>query len=93
MVERFNSRVQREVLRHHYLQPSGSENPTDGFDVAYNGRRQRTLKGLSPEKVLHQRLKDKPTLARTAAKKPIWPLWISRSRLWPDAKRSHNQTN
>ncbi|MGE7413264.1 hypothetical protein [Methylobacterium tarhaniae] len=38
------------------------------FNVACDGRRQRALKGLPPEMVLHEGLKDKPALARAAAK-------------------------
>jgi transposase InsO family protein len=69
MVERFNGRVQREVLGITIYSHQDLEILLTGFTVAYNGCRQRTLKGLSPEMVLHQHLKDKPALARTAAKK------------------------
>jgi transposase InsO family protein len=69
MVERFNGRVQREVLGITIYSHQDLKILLAGFNVAYNGRRQRALKGLSPEMVLHQRLKDKPALARTAAKK------------------------
>lgn len=69
MVERFNGRVQREVLGITIYSHQDLEILLTGFNVAYNGRRQRTLKGLSPEKVLHQRLKDKPALARMVDKK------------------------
>ncbi len=66
---RFNGRVQREVVGITIYSHQDLEILLAGFNLAYNGRRQRALKGLSPEMVLHQRLKDKPALARTAAKK------------------------
>jgi len=69
MVERFNGRVQREVLGINIYSHQDLEILLAGFNTAYNGRRQRALKGVAPEMVLHQRLKDKPALARTAAKK------------------------
>ena len=69
MVERFNGRVQREVLGIMIYSYQDLDILLAGFNVAYNVRRQRVLKGLSPEMVLHQRLKDKPALTRTAAKK------------------------
>ncbi|WP_162501637.1 integrase core domain-containing protein, partial [Methylobacterium crusticola] len=68
MVERFNGRVQREVLGITIYSHQDLEILLAGFNVAYNGRRQRALKGLSPEMVLRQRLKDKPALARATAK-------------------------
>ncbi len=69
MVERFNCRVQRKVLGITIYSHQDLEVLLTSFNVVYNDRRQRALKGLSPEMVLHQRLKDKPALARTAAKK------------------------
>ncbi|MGE7413265.1 IS481 family transposase [Methylobacterium tarhaniae] len=69
LVGRFNGRVQREVLGITIYSHQDLEILVARFNVAYNGRRQRALKGLSPEMFLHQRLKDKPTLARAAAKK------------------------
>jgi hypothetical protein len=41
-----------------------------GFNVAYNGRRQRVLNGLSPEMVLRQRLEADPALANPGFKPP-----------------------
>lgn len=38
--------------------------------VAYNGRRQRVLKGRSPDMVLRERLKAKPELAKPVTKPP-----------------------
>ena len=52
MVERFNGRVQREVLGITIYSHQDLDILLAGFNVAYNGRRQRALKGLSPEMVL-----------------------------------------
>jgi hypothetical protein len=61
MVERLDGRVQRKVsgiiiYSHHDLEIALS-----GFNRAYNGCRQRVLKGRSPDSVLCERLKAKPS--------------------------------
>ncbi|GJD65937.1 IS481 family transposase ISBxe4 [Methylobacterium frigidaeris] len=86
MVERFNGRVQREVLGITIYSHQDLEILLAGFNVAYNGRRQRALKGLSPEMVLHQRLKDKPGLARAAAKKADLAILDRALKVVADAK-------
>src|SRR3954447_20110813 len=48
MVERFNGRVQREVLGITLYNHRDLETVLAGFNTAYNGRRQRVLKGRSP---------------------------------------------
>ena len=63
MVECFNGRVQQEVLDVTVYSHEDPETLLAGYDVAYIGRRQRAVKGLSPEMLLRQRLKDKPDLA------------------------------
>jgi transposase InsO family protein len=70
MVERFNGRVQREVLGITLYSHQDLETVLAGFNRAYNGRRQRVLKGRSPDMVLRQRLKAKPELAKTITKPP-----------------------
>jgi transposase InsO family protein len=70
MVERFNGRVQREVLGIMLWSHQDLETLLTGFNVASNGRRQRVLKGRSPDIVLRERLKAKPELAKPAAKPP-----------------------
>src|SRR3954453_5944832 len=70
MVERFNGRVQREVLGITLYSHSDLEIVLRGFNAAYNGRRQRVLKGLSPDVVLRERLKANPELAKPAYKPP-----------------------
>lgn len=70
MVERFNGRVQREVLGITLWSHQDLETLLSGFKVAYNGRRQRVLKGRSPDRVLRERLKAKPELAKPVTKPP-----------------------
>jgi transposase InsO family protein len=70
MVERFNGRVQREVLGITIYSHRDLETVLAGFNVAYNGRRQRVLKGRSPDMVLHERLRAQPELAKPVTKPP-----------------------
>jgi transposase InsO family protein len=63
MVERFNGRIQREVLGITIYSHQKLETVLRGFNVAYNTRRQRVLKGLSPDMLLHERLNAMPALA------------------------------
>ena len=46
--------------RHHRRQPPRPGAPAAGFNPAYNARRQRVLKGRSPEKVVRERLGAEP---------------------------------
>ena len=86
MVERFNGRVQREVLGITIYSHGDLEIVLCGFNAAYNGRRQRVLKGLSPEMVLRQRLEADPTLANPAYKPPSPSLIKQALRVVADAK-------
>lgn len=70
MVERFNGRVQREVLGITIYNHRDLETVLAGFNAAYNGRRQRVLKGRSPDTILRERLKAKPELAKPVTKPP-----------------------
>src|SRR3954447_16069766 len=56
MAERFNGRVQREVLAITVAAPRDLERLLAGFNSAYNARRQRVLVGRSPEEVVRERL-------------------------------------
>ena len=69
-VERFNGRVQREVLGITLYNHSDLEIVLRGFNVAYNERRQRVLNGLAPEMVLRQRPEADPALANPNYKPP-----------------------
>jgi transposase InsO family protein len=70
LVERFNGRVQREVLGITIYSHRDLETVLAGFNVAYNARRQRVLKGRSPDAVLREHLAAKPKLANPLARPP-----------------------
>jgi transposase InsO family protein len=70
MVERFNGRVQREVLGITLYSHRDLEHLLAGFNQAYNARRQRGLKGRSPDEVVRERLKAEPKLANPRSKPP-----------------------
>ena len=54
MVERFNGRVQREVLGITVASHRDLESLLAGFNSAYNARRQRVLDGRSPDEVVRR---------------------------------------
>ncbi|MEW6748072.1 MAG: IS481 family transposase [Planctomycetota bacterium] len=70
MVERFNGRVEREVLGITVHSHADLETLLQGFNQAYNKRRQRVLKGASPEQVIEERLAARPELANARARPP-----------------------
>jgi transposase len=70
LAERFNGRVQREVLGITISSHRDLETLLKGFNQAYNRRRQRVLKGASPEQVVHRRLAAEPKLANRRSKPP-----------------------
>ena len=70
MVERFNGRVQHEVLGITVHSHADLETLLQGFNQAYNKRRQRVLQGASPEQVVQQRLAARPELANPRFKPP-----------------------
>ncbi|WP_246777093.1 hypothetical protein [Microvirga sp. VF16] len=69
-MERFNGRVQREVLGITIYSHRDLEKLLKGFNQAYNRRRQRVLKGASPEQVVQRRLAAGPKLANLRFKPP-----------------------
>ena len=73
MVERFNGRIQREVLGITIHSHRDLETLLHGFNRAYNARRQRVLKGRSPERVVHERLGAGPTRANSSHDPPFNP--------------------
>jgi hypothetical protein len=62
--------VQPEVLGITLWSNQDLEMLLTGFNVVYNGRRQRVLKGRSPDMALRERLKAKPELAKLVTKPP-----------------------
>ena len=73
MVERFNGRIQREVLGITIHSHRDLETLLRGFNQAYNARRQRVLKGRSPQMVVHERLSAAPELVNPRHKRPNDP--------------------
>src|SRR5215218_7343945 len=73
MVERFNGRVQREVLGITIHSHRDLETLLHGFSQASNARRQRVLKGRSPERVVRERLGAAPSHANPSHDPPFAP--------------------
>jgi transposase InsO family protein len=73
MVERFNGRVQREVLGITVASHRDLERLLAGFNSAYNARRQRVLSGSSPEEVVRERLARDRGLASPGYRPPADP--------------------
>ncbi len=63
MAERFNGRVEREVLTITVGSHRELEHLLAGYNQAYNARRQRVLGGRSPADVVRERLDANPGLA------------------------------
>jgi transposase InsO family protein len=66
MVERFNGRVQREVLGITVASHRDLERLLLGFNAAYNARRQRVLDGCSPDEIVRERLERSASLPNPA---------------------------
>ena len=81
MVERFNGRVQREVLGITIPSHRDLEILLHGFNRAYNARRQRVLGGLSPDEAVRQRLEAEPRLASRRYEPPSDPCVLPKALL------------
>ena len=81
MVERFNGRVQREVLGITIHSHTDLEILLKGFDRAYNARRQRVLGGLSPDEAVRQRMKANPRLTNKSYQPPSDPCVLPKALL------------
>jgi transposase InsO family protein len=81
MVERFNGRVQREVLGITVASHRDLERLLAGFDAAYNARRQRVLGGRSPEEVVRERLGRDRGLANPGYRPPADPCILPKAML------------
>src|SRR3982751_4310204 len=73
MVERFNGRVQREVLGITVASHQDLDTLLRGFNQAYNARHQHILKGRSPERVVSERLAALPARANPSHDPPFNP--------------------
>jgi transposase InsO family protein len=81
MAERFNGRVQREVLGVTVAGHRDLERLLAGFNQAYNARRQRVLGGSSPEEVVRERLAQDRSLANPGYRPPSDPCVLPRAML------------
>jgi transposase InsO family protein len=81
MVERFNGRVQREVLGITVAGHRDLEQLLAGFNAAYNARRQRVLGGSSPEQVARERLAQDGSLASPGYRPPPDPCILPKAML------------
>jgi transposase InsO family protein len=81
MVERFDGRVQREVLGVTVASHRDLERLLAGFGQAYNARRQRVLDGRSPEEVVRERLTRDQGLANPGHRPPFDPCTLPRAML------------
>jgi transposase InsO family protein len=81
MVERFNGRVQREVLGITVAGHRDLERLLAGFNSAYNARRQRVLNGRSPEEVVRERLAQDRGLANPGYRPPADPCVLPEAML------------
>ena len=81
MAERFNGRVQREVLGITVASHRDLERLLAGFNAAYNARRQRVLGGRSPEAVVRERLRRDASLANPAYRPPADPCVLPKAML------------
>jgi transposase InsO family protein len=81
MVERFNGRVQREVLGITVAGHRDLERLLAGFNSAYNARRQRVLDGRSPEEVVRERLARDEGLANPGYRPPSDPCVLPKAML------------
>jgi transposase InsO family protein len=70
MAERFNGRIEREVLTITVGSHRDLERLLKGYNQAYNARPQRVLKGKSPNDVVRSRLAEVPKLANPRHKPP-----------------------
>ncbi len=70
LAERLKGRVQREVLGITISSHRDIETLLKGFNQVYNRRRQRVLKGRSPDEVVQRRLAAEPKIANLRFKPP-----------------------
>jgi transposase InsO family protein len=92
LVERFNGRVQREVLGITIDSHRDLETLLKGFNQAYNRRRQRVLKGASPEHLCNGAWPPSPSWPTAATSYPIQTLCRPPSRSSLPPRRSRIQT-
>ena len=94
MAERFNGRIQREVLGITIDSHRDLDGLLRGFNQAYNARRQRVLGGISPNEAVRWRLRAEPTLASKLYEPPPDPCVLPKALLIVEAAKevSHPDT-
>jgi transposase InsO family protein len=81
MAERFNGRVQREVLGITVASHRDLERLLAGFNAAYDARRQRVLDGRSPDAIVRERLARDRSLANPGYRPPSDPCVLPKALL------------
>ena len=81
MAERFNGRVQREVLGITVAGHRDLERLLAGFSAACNARRQRVLGGRSPEEAVRERLEHDAGLTNPDYRPPPDPCVLPKALL------------
>ena len=94
MVERFNGRVQREVLGITIYSHADLEILLRGFNQAYNARRQRVLGGISPDEAVRRHMETNPKLGNKYYEPPADPCVLPKALLVVQAAKevSHPDT-
>ena len=86
VAERFNGRIEREVLTITVGSHRDLERLLKGYNQAYNARPQRVLKGESPNEIVQARLAEEPKLANPRHKPPNPGVMAEAMRTVPSAK-------
>ena len=81
MAERFNGRIEGEVLIITISSHRDLERLLSGFNRAYNARRQRVLDGRTPDEVVAERLSAAPKLASPRYEPPPDPCVLPKAIL------------
>jgi transposase InsO family protein len=91
MVERFNGRVESEVLGITIYSHRDLEQLLRGFNAAYNARRQRVLDSRTPNQVVAARLAAKPKLRKAKPFGQAGPDDITKARIIVEAAKEVSQ--
>jgi transposase InsO family protein len=81
LAERFNGRIDSDVLGITIHSHRALEQLLRGFNAAYNARRQRVLNGKTPDQVVAEHLKAKPELANPRPHSRAGPCDTTKARL------------
>lgn len=81
MVERFNGRISRDVFVITVGTHRSLERLLQGYNVAYKARRQRVLKGKTPNDIVKARLRCKPELANPHHQPPDDPCRLPKAMM------------